>query len=195
MSETPTVAAPYYQGWDGYQQHLLDAIGPLTPEQLALRPAPHLRSVGELATHIALVRAGWLYFVLQVGGDVRLGRRCGKGAPRRRNHRGVAGHLGGDRGRPRPLVVCRAARTGQGCRGRRDGSLAHAPVGPLASLGARYAPRRRVVIRPRDARGTGDRAVASRAPPLAADAPVVPVVCHLGSATQVFNGTLWTRAR
>jgi uncharacterized damage-inducible protein DinB len=70
MINAPTVAAPYYQGWDVYQQHLIDVITPLTAEQLDLRAAPHLRSVGMLATHIVLVRAGWLYFVLNVGGDV-----------------------------------------------------------------------------------------------------------------------------
>lgn len=70
MIDNPTVVAPYYQGWAVYQQHLLDAIGPLTAEQLELRAAPHLRSVGQLATHIVLVRAGWLYYVLNVGGEV-----------------------------------------------------------------------------------------------------------------------------
>lgn len=70
MTNNPTVVAPYYQGWDVYQQHLIDVITPLTLEQLDVRVAPPLRSVGMLATHIVLVRAGWLYYVLNVGGDV-----------------------------------------------------------------------------------------------------------------------------
>ncbi|MFN8517396.1 MAG: DinB family protein [Chloroflexia bacterium] len=70
MTDNPTVVAPYYQGWEMYQQHLLDVVTPLTAEQLDLRTAPHLRSVGTIATHIVLVRAGWLYFVLKIGGDV-----------------------------------------------------------------------------------------------------------------------------
>lgn len=70
MTDNPTVVAPYYQGWEGYQQHLLDVVAPLTAEQLDLRTAPHLRTVGMIATHIVLVRAGWLYYVLNVGGDV-----------------------------------------------------------------------------------------------------------------------------
>ena len=48
-----------YEGWDGYQQSLLQAITPLTSEQLAWRPAAHLRSVGELVRHIALGRIEW----------------------------------------------------------------------------------------------------------------------------------------
>ena len=70
MTNNPHVVAPYYKGWDVYQQHLIDVLSPLTPEQLDLRATPELRSVGQLATHIVLVRAGWLYFVLGVGGEV-----------------------------------------------------------------------------------------------------------------------------
>jgi uncharacterized damage-inducible protein DinB len=48
-----------YEGWDGYQASLVHAISPLTQAQLAWRPAPHLRSVGELARHISLGRINW----------------------------------------------------------------------------------------------------------------------------------------
>ena len=48
-----------YEGWDGYHSSLLKAVTPLTGEQLAWRPAPHLRSVGELVRHIALGRIEW----------------------------------------------------------------------------------------------------------------------------------------
>jgi uncharacterized damage-inducible protein DinB len=48
-----------YDGWDSYQASLVHAITPLTPEQLRYRPASHLRTVGELASHIGLGRIGW----------------------------------------------------------------------------------------------------------------------------------------
>lgn len=48
-----------YEGWDGYQSSLLRAITPLIREQLAWRPASHLRSVGELVRHIVLGRIDW----------------------------------------------------------------------------------------------------------------------------------------
>ena len=55
----PTSLASLYQGWDGYRISLVNAIKPLTPEQLAFRPAPDLRSVGELAKHIGCGRLTW----------------------------------------------------------------------------------------------------------------------------------------
>lgn len=48
-----------YEGWEGYNRSLLHAVEPLNPEQLAYRPAPDLRSVGELFRHIACGRIGW----------------------------------------------------------------------------------------------------------------------------------------
>jgi uncharacterized damage-inducible protein DinB len=50
----------FYQGWDIYQNHLVEAIRPLSGEQLELRITPHLRSIGLLAKHIARTRANWL---------------------------------------------------------------------------------------------------------------------------------------
>ena len=49
-----------FSGWDGYQVSLLHAVAPLTPEQLGWRPAPHVRSLGELIRHLALGRITWL---------------------------------------------------------------------------------------------------------------------------------------
>lgn len=48
-----------YNGWDGYQRSLVEAIRPLNAEQLAFRAAPPMRSVGELAWHIAAGRVDW----------------------------------------------------------------------------------------------------------------------------------------
>ena len=58
----------FYQGWDVYQGHLVKAIGPLTAEQLELRIAPSLRSIGLLAKHIVRTRAGWLSGLMGEGG-------------------------------------------------------------------------------------------------------------------------------
>ena len=54
-------------GWQSYSEHLGAALAPLTAEQLDLRPAPGLRSIGELARHIIGVRAGWFHDALEVG--------------------------------------------------------------------------------------------------------------------------------
>lgn len=64
MTETPMTLAPFYKGWDAYQQHLVRVVAPLTPEQLALGAGPGLMPTGMLATHIIGVRAGWWYYVL-----------------------------------------------------------------------------------------------------------------------------------
>src|SRR5437764_4741592 len=58
----------FYQGWDVYQSHLVKAIAPLSPEQLELRIALHLRSIGLLAKHIVRTRARWLSLVEGEGG-------------------------------------------------------------------------------------------------------------------------------
>ena len=42
----------FYKGWDAYQALLIKAITPLSSDQLALRVAPQLRSVGENVAHI-----------------------------------------------------------------------------------------------------------------------------------------------
>ncbi|MFN2236508.1 MAG: DinB family protein [Anaerolineales bacterium] len=46
-------------GWNGYQKSLVSAVKPLTPEQLAWRPAAKLNSVEELVRHISLGRITW----------------------------------------------------------------------------------------------------------------------------------------
>jgi uncharacterized damage-inducible protein DinB len=61
---TAGIAATVLKGWDRYQGLLVGAIAPLTAEQLALRSAPHLRSIGELAAHIVRARANWFQRML-----------------------------------------------------------------------------------------------------------------------------------
>jgi uncharacterized damage-inducible protein DinB len=61
MTTTVPSLMSIFEGWDSHQLALVRAITPLTPAQLAWRPAPHLSSVGELISHIALARLWWFY--------------------------------------------------------------------------------------------------------------------------------------
>ena len=69
MSETSGTLAFFSQGWQNYQNQLSIALARLSPEQLALRAAPNLRSIDELARHVIAVRAGWFHYVLNEGGE------------------------------------------------------------------------------------------------------------------------------
>ncbi len=51
--------ATFYSGWGEYQAMLIDAIAPLSAEQLALRAGPALRPVWLLAAHIVAARVWW----------------------------------------------------------------------------------------------------------------------------------------
>ncbi|EFH80307.1 DinB family protein [Ktedonobacter racemifer] len=64
MAEDNFTLTTYYTIWKEYQEHVKGAIAPLTAEQLALRAAPHLRSVGENAMHIIGTRIGWFIQIL-----------------------------------------------------------------------------------------------------------------------------------
>ena len=55
-----------YKGWDGYQISLVRAIAPLSREQLVYRPAPHLRTAGEIARHISEGRLSWFHLTFGV---------------------------------------------------------------------------------------------------------------------------------
>jgi uncharacterized damage-inducible protein DinB len=58
IGNNPSLAA-IFDGWDGYHTSIVHAIEPLTVEQLRWRPKPKLRSVGEVASHIAFGRISW----------------------------------------------------------------------------------------------------------------------------------------
>ncbi len=49
----------FFTSWKAYQDHIKVSLAPLTDEQLTLRAAPGLRSIGENAAHIVGCRAGW----------------------------------------------------------------------------------------------------------------------------------------
>lgn len=56
-----------YRGWDDHQISLVRAVTPLTREQLLWRPAPHLRTTGEVIGHIIGGRVGWFHRTLGLG--------------------------------------------------------------------------------------------------------------------------------
>ncbi|HET8840668.1 MAG TPA: DinB family protein [Ktedonobacteraceae bacterium] len=65
MKEQALHLAPFYKGWDEYQQKLVKALAPLSQEQLDLRASGTLRSVSNLVRHIIGARARWLHYVLR----------------------------------------------------------------------------------------------------------------------------------
>ena len=93
MTEEQTTLDTFYKGWEDYQEHLIKAIAPLTLEQLALRAAPNLRSIGELAVHIVSTRAGWFHRAIGEGSDETspLAQWQAAGAPARSAAEIVAG--------------------------------------------------------------------------------------------------------
>ena len=67
MTENHTTLATFYKGWEVYQEELTKAITPLSPDQLALLAAPHLRSIGVLAAHIISARVWWFHNIMGEG--------------------------------------------------------------------------------------------------------------------------------
>jgi uncharacterized damage-inducible protein DinB len=67
MTGDRSTVATFFDGWRSYQTLLVAAIVPLGPDQLALRPAPGMRSVGETVRHVIGARARW--FHIDVGVD------------------------------------------------------------------------------------------------------------------------------
>jgi uncharacterized damage-inducible protein DinB len=67
MADDALALAVVYAGWEDDQQRLVNIIGSLTQEQLALRAAPHLRTVSALASHIVAARARMSHWILRQG--------------------------------------------------------------------------------------------------------------------------------
>ena len=67
-----------FDGWDGYHRSIVNAIAPRTREELLWRPAPDLRSVGELAAHIALGRLDW-FQRMNAPGSAQLAEKIANG--------------------------------------------------------------------------------------------------------------------
>jgi len=60
----------FYKGWDAYQTLLIKAVAPLSSYQLALRVAPHLRSVGENVAHIISGRVSNFLVMGEAGPEI-----------------------------------------------------------------------------------------------------------------------------
>jgi uncharacterized damage-inducible protein DinB len=61
------VLQPFYDGWENYQRLLIEALRPLMPRQMALRPAPGQWAVWQIASHMAGARMYWFHDVLGEG--------------------------------------------------------------------------------------------------------------------------------
>ncbi|MBI1297849.1 hypothetical protein GC175_23180 [bacterium] len=59
MSGSKQLLTDVFDGWGGFQRSMIQAVGPLTSEQLLWRPEAKLRSVGELARHLSFGRIEW----------------------------------------------------------------------------------------------------------------------------------------
>ncbi len=59
--------AKVYAGWEEDRQLVVASIAPLSGEELALRAAPHLRTIGHLAAHIVAARARMVHWILGEG--------------------------------------------------------------------------------------------------------------------------------
>ena len=70
MVEQQTNLMGFYKGWDAYQALLIKAIAPLSSDQLALRVAPHLRSVGENVAHIISGRVSNFLVMGEAGAEI-----------------------------------------------------------------------------------------------------------------------------
>jgi uncharacterized damage-inducible protein DinB len=67
MTENQTTLSTYYKGWENYQDLITKAIAPLSAEQLTLRAAPHLRSIGVITAHIISARVWWFHNIMGEG--------------------------------------------------------------------------------------------------------------------------------
>ena len=69
VTEQRTTLQVFYDGWKEYMHMVGVTIVPLTGEQLALRAAPHERSVEEIVRHIVDARLEWFHSFMGEAGD------------------------------------------------------------------------------------------------------------------------------
>lgn len=60
MADDNFTVTTFFSSWQTYQERLTTTVASLSAEQLALRAAPGLRSVGEIVLHIVGCRMFWL---------------------------------------------------------------------------------------------------------------------------------------
>lgn len=85
MDEPRNITATIFEGWHTYQSLLIEAIAPLSAEQLALGTAPDLRTIDDIVRHVIGARARWFHMLMGEGGPVMadLGTWDRQGAPSR----------------------------------------------------------------------------------------------------------------
>ena len=92
MTEQQLNLLTFYKGWDAYQSLLIKALAPLSSEELTLRAAPHLRSVGENVAHIISGRVSNFLVMGEAGAEMApLETWDERGAPPRRATELVSG--------------------------------------------------------------------------------------------------------
>ena len=69
MTEPHALMPTIYAGWHTYQTQLITALTLLVSDQLALRAAPTLRSIEDIARHMIGARARWFYKLMGEGGE------------------------------------------------------------------------------------------------------------------------------
>ncbi len=72
MPEEGYTLTTIFESWRQYQEHIASAITPLAAEQMTLRAAPGLRSIGELSLHIVGCRMFWFTEALGEDGGEKL---------------------------------------------------------------------------------------------------------------------------
>lgn len=63
MADEPAIRR-FYEGWQVYNERMIEAVRRLTPEQLALRASPEHWPLWAIVAHVAGVRTYWLCTVL-----------------------------------------------------------------------------------------------------------------------------------
>jgi len=69
MTERDSTLDEIYRNWAAYQTLVVQALTPLDEAQIALRAAPHLRSIGEIAGHMVGARFHWCYGIMGERGE------------------------------------------------------------------------------------------------------------------------------
>lgn len=67
MDQDSQLIPSIFKGWRDYQAALIQAIMPLTADELAVRIATDQRSVREIVVHIIGARAGWFRSIMEEG--------------------------------------------------------------------------------------------------------------------------------
>jgi uncharacterized damage-inducible protein DinB len=64
MTTSPTSVRPFYEGWQVYNERIVEVVAGLSAEDLAVRPAPNLWPLWATVGHTAGARVYWLCGVL-----------------------------------------------------------------------------------------------------------------------------------